>query len=73
MECDDFEMRWLTNRCELRGNCSGFSKEPAGKYEFRMKGPALHLVGPYTISGQVLILPIQGKGHSNMTLCKYIK
>lgn len=50
---------------------SGFGKDPTGKYEFRMTGPVLHLVGPYTISGQVLILPIQGKGHSNMTLCKY--
>lgn len=51
-------------------NFSGFGNEPTGKYELRLKGPDLHLVGPYTISGQVLILPIQGKGHSNMTLCK---
>lgn len=28
----------------------------------------LHLVGPYTISGRVLILPIQGTGMSNLTL-----
>lgn len=57
----------MADSCALR---RGFSRQPAGEYEFRLKGPVLHLVGPYTISGQVLVLPIQGKGHSNMTLCE---
>lgn len=48
--------------------CSGFQKNPVGEYELRLKGPVLYLVGPYTISGRVLILPIQGTGLSNMTL-----
>lgn len=35
------------------------------------KGPQLVLAGPYTISGRVLILPINGVGHSNFTLGKH--
>lgn len=50
---------------------SGFQADPAGKYELKVKGPALYLVGPYKISGRVLVLPIQGVGISNTTLGQY--
>lgn len=50
------------------GICSGFQVNPAGKYYLNVKGPALYLVGPYKISGRVLVLPIQGEGKSNITL-----
>lgn len=49
----------------------GFQANPAGKYVLVVKGtgnPNLYLVGPYKISGRVLILPIQGEGISNITL-----
>lgn len=46
----------------------GFEKDPKGQFEIRLKGPVLYLVGPYKISGRVLILPVQGEGKSNMTL-----
>lgn len=46
----------------------GFQKNPVGKYLLSVKGPALYLVGPYKISGRVLVLPIQGVGQSNITL-----
>ncbi|XP_055327032.1 protein takeout-like [Sitodiplosis mosellana] len=47
---------------------TGFQKDPNGKYSLACKGPALYLVGPYKISGRVLVLPIQGVGKSNITL-----
>lgn len=50
---------------------SGFQKNPAGQYLVNLKGPVLYLVGPYTISGQVLVLPIQGVGKSNITLGEF--
>lgn len=48
----------------------GFKKSPAGEYQISLKGPVLDLVGPYTISGRVLVLPIQGVGDSKIRLCK---
>lgn len=48
--------------------CRGFQEKPEGKYEFRFKGPSLELVGPYSINGRILILPIQGVGDSNITM-----
>lgn len=30
--------------------------------------PRLELIGPYSMDGRVLILPVQGKGASNLTL-----
>lgn len=48
--------------------CSGFQTNPEGKYVFHLKGPILYLIGPYKISGRVLVLPIQGDGISNTTL-----
>lgn len=50
------------------GIYSGFQANPTGKYQLNVKGPALYLVGPYKISGRVLVLPIQGEGNSNITL-----
>lgn len=50
---------------------SGFKREVEGKYELRGNGPVLYLAGPYEISGRVLILPIQGEGGQNITLCKF--
>lgn len=47
---------------------TGFEKDPNGEYEIKLKGPVLNLIGPYKISGRVLILPIQGEGTSNITL-----
>jgi len=47
---------------------SGFQQNPEGRYKMIFKGPQLVLAGPYTISGRVLVLPIQGTGHSNFTL-----
>lgn len=46
----------------------GFGKTPEGKYLLSVRGPPLSLVGPYKISGRVLVLPIQGVGQSNITL-----
>lgn len=46
----------------------GFNRDPHGVYEMRLKGPQFILEGPYTIKGQILVLPIQGQGHSNFTL-----
>lgn len=46
----------------------GFGPDPNGQYEMRLKGPLFILKGPYTIKGQILILPIQGSGLSNFTL-----
>lgn len=46
----------------------GFQADATGKYELNVKAPVLYLVGPYTISGRVLVLPIQGEGNSNTTL-----
>lgn len=52
----------------LLSSCSGFQKSPVGRYLVNLKGPVLYLVGPYSISGRVLVLPIQGVGTSNITL-----
>lgn len=48
--------------------CSGFQENPEGKYQLEFKGPVLTLIGPYTIEGRVLLLPIQGTGASNITI-----
>lgn len=49
---------------------SGFNEKPEGKYEIRLKGSRTVLFGPYSVKGRILILPIQGSGISNITLCK---
>lgn len=37
------------------------------RFNFDIKLPVVTQLGAYKINGQVLILPIQGTGHSNMT------
>lgn len=59
------KLEWKIN---IFWNYSGFQANPAGKYYLNVKGPVLYLVGPYKISGRVLVLPIQGEGKSNITL-----
>lgn len=49
----------------------GFDENIEGKYELRAKGPQVSLLGPYTIAGKILILPIQGEGQSNITISEY--
>ncbi|XP_062123312.1 uncharacterized protein LOC133836737 [Drosophila sulfurigaster albostrigata] len=46
----------------------GFGKDLAKKHELQVHANKLSLVGPYSIKGKVLILPISGNGKSNMTL-----
>uniref|UniRef100_A0A336LYW3 CSON008368 protein n=1 Tax=Culicoides sonorensis TaxID=179676 RepID=A0A336LYW3_CULSO len=50
----------------------GFEKNFPGKLIFDAYIPQIVLVGQYKINGQVLVLPIQGAGFSNLTLdnCK---
>lgn len=38
-----------------------------------LKGPSLTLLGPYEVSGRILIIPIQGSGHSNITIGEQIR
>lgn len=47
---------------------SGFGKEVEERIEMDLFTPQISLIGPYTINGRVLILPVQGKGDSNITL-----
>uniref|UniRef100_A0A1B0CV07 Putative hemolymph juvenile hormone binding protein n=1 Tax=Lutzomyia longipalpis TaxID=7200 RepID=A0A1B0CV07_LUTLO len=47
---------------------SGFGKNVDQRIELDLKAPQISLIGPYTINGRVLILPVQGKGDSNITL-----
>lgn len=49
-------------------NLSGFNENPDGNYELRLKGPRLELLGPYSIEGRIMVLPIQGSGTSNITI-----
>ncbi|XP_055851906.1 protein takeout-like [Episyrphus balteatus] len=46
----------------------GFKESPEGKHVVYFKGPYASLVGEYAIDGKILILPIVGKGTSNITL-----
>lgn len=34
--------------------------------------PSLSVVGEYILKGQLLVFPINGRGLSNNTLCKYV-
>lgn len=48
---------------------SGFKKDPQGnKLHFDFKTPLGTIVGPYVISGQILILPIVGDGNVTLNL-----
>lgn len=47
----------------------GFNENPEGdKLDIRFKAPQISIIGPYSINGKILILPIQGKGKSNLTM-----
>ncbi|XP_017052330.2 uncharacterized protein LOC108095673 [Drosophila ficusphila] len=46
----------------------GFGKDLTTKHEVRLVTKTISLIGPYTIQGKVLILPISGTGISNMTM-----
>lgn len=50
---------------------SGFEKDPLrSKFEIEASVPRISLVGKYKINGKVLVLPIQGRGKSNLTIGK---
>lgn len=50
---------------------TGFKKNPQGnKLDLVINMKKLILYGPYVIDGQILILPIQGKGNCNITMGK---
>ncbi|XP_031627222.1 protein takeout-like [Contarinia nasturtii] len=66
LDFKDVDLIGLSN-CRFT-KISGFQRNPTGKYELVVKGPALYLVGPYKIAGRVLILPVNGEGRSNITL-----
>lgn len=52
-------------------NLIGLGKELNNtKFGFDLKVPKITQLGKYKINGQVLILPIQGEGESNMTFIK---
>lgn len=51
--------------------CSGFNDKIDGKYEAKLKGPFLRIVGKYKINGNILILPIQGAGDSNISISMF--
>ncbi|XP_031626800.1 protein takeout-like [Contarinia nasturtii] len=46
----------------------GFNDTIDGKYEIQLKGPQIQLMGPYSVKGSVLFVPIQGIGDSNITV-----
>ncbi|KAH8358931.1 hypothetical protein KR093_003375, partial [Drosophila rubida] len=46
----------------------GFSKDLTKRHELRMHADSLYMIGPYSITGKVLVLPIRGEGESNFTL-----
>ncbi|XP_053692816.1 protein takeout-like isoform X1 [Sabethes cyaneus] len=46
---------------------NGFTADPT-KMDLGILVPVASLIGGYKINGKVLILPIQGEGHSNMTM-----
>lgn len=49
----------------------GFSQN-VKKFVLDANIPQLQLIGDYKINGQILVLPIQGEGYSNLTLGKYV-
>lgn len=50
----------------------GFRKDfDKARIEMRFKYPALNIQGPYKLEGRVLVLPVQGDGKINLTLCKF--
>ncbi|KAH8311178.1 hypothetical protein KR044_004683, partial [Drosophila immigrans] len=48
-------------------NATRFSKDLTKKHEVRLHADSLSLIGPYSINGKILVLPISGNGMSNFT------
>ncbi|KAH8232393.1 hypothetical protein KR032_005357, partial [Drosophila birchii] len=46
----------------------GFGKDLTEEHALKMVAKSISLVGPYTIKGNILILPISGSGDSNITM-----
>ncbi|XP_037956730.1 protein takeout-like [Teleopsis dalmanni] len=46
----------------------GFGKDLTKKIEIRLKSDILMMIGDYEVDGKILVLPITGKGKSNLTL-----
>jgi hypothetical protein len=42
------------------------------KIELRFKLPVMTITGPYKMNGRVLVLPVQGNGIANISLCKLV-
>lgn len=52
----------------------GFEKDPSkSKVELHGTIPRLSITGNYKLKGQILVLPIQGNGKSNITIREYTK
>ncbi|KAH8283812.1 hypothetical protein KR054_002499, partial [Drosophila jambulina] len=43
----------------------GFGKNLTEEHAIKMVGKSMSLVGPYSVKGKVLILPVSGSGHTN--------
>lgn len=48
----------------------GFGKDLTQQHEVEFYMDAVTFAGPYTVNGKILILPMTGKGISNLTLGK---
>lgn len=55
---------------KIEGFSANYDKE---KTEFRFRYPVLNIYGPYKMEGRVLVLPVQGNGIMNLTMCKLLK
>ncbi|XP_063696583.1 protein takeout-like [Culicoides brevitarsis] len=63
----DMDLHGISNGVVTRVN--GFEADPrTSKFEIEAKVPRLTLAGKYKINGKVLVLPIQGRGLSNLTI-----
>ncbi|GAB0091619.1 hypothetical protein DMENIID0001_064750 [Sergentomyia squamirostris] len=49
-------------------NITGFKDVDQQNIGITFKAPSVSLCGPYTIKGKILVLPIEGKGDSNITV-----
>lgn len=46
----------------------GFGKDLSQQHELKFHMDSVTFAGPYTVNGKILILPVTGKGVSNITL-----
>lgn len=51
----------------------GFTRNISGPNEIHLKGNRLDLIGKYVLHGQVLIIPVRGRGAANVTISKIRK